>query len=88
MVTLCKCDNGKGKGLFGGKSCQSKSIHISLLLLQDDVTALMMAVYHSHLHIVEVLIRLKSDVNLQTKVGVVMYCSVQRGYVLCSYLQY
>ena len=33
----------------------------------------MIAVYHDHSHIVEVLIRFKSDVNLQTKVGVVIY---------------
>ena len=33
----------------------------------------MIAVYHGHSHIVEVLTRLKSDVNLQTKVGVVIY---------------
>ena len=48
-----------------------KCIPISLLLLQDDVTALMIAVYHGHSPIVKVLIRFKSDVNLQTKVGVV-----------------
>ena len=33
----------------------------------------MIAVYHGHSHVVEDLIRLKSDVNLQTKVGVVIY---------------
>ena len=33
----------------------------------------MIAVYHGHSHIVEVLTRLKSDVNLQNKVGVVVY---------------
>ena len=55
------------------------SVKKSLLLLQDDVTALMIAVYHGHLHIVEVLTRFKPDVNLQTKVGVVMYCIVQSG---------
>ena len=33
----------------------------------------MIAVYHDHSHIVEALIRFKSDVNLQTKVGVVIY---------------
>ena len=53
-----------------------KGIHISLLLLQNDITALMIAVHHGHLHIVEVLTRFKPDVNLQNKVGVVTYCSV------------
>ena len=77
MITLCKCHTGKS--LFRGKGCQSKSTHISLLLLQDDVTALMIAVYHGHLHIVEVLTRFKPYVNLQAKVGVVTYCIVQSG---------
>ena len=58
------------QGLFGGS--QPKGILISLLL-QENVTALMIAVYHGHSHIVEVLTRLKSDVNLQTKVGMVVY---------------
>ena len=64
------------QGLFGGIGSQRKGIHISLLLLQDDVTALMIAVYYSHSHIVEVLTTFKPDVNLQTKVGLVTYCSV------------
>ena len=63
------------QGLFEGISSQRKGIHISLLL-QGDVTALMIAVYDGHSHIVEVLIRFKPDVNLPTKVGVVTYCSV------------
>ena len=54
---------------------QQKGVRISLLLLQDDVTALMVAVYHGHSHIVEVFTRFKPDVNLQTKVGLVTYCS-------------
>ena len=78
MITLCKCHTGKS--LFREKGCLSKSTHISLLLFQDDVTALMIAVYHGHLHIVEVLTRFKPDVNLQTKVGVVAYCIVQSGW--------
>ena len=68
MATLCECHTGKGIG------SQRKGIHISLL--QDDVIALMIAVYHGYSHIVEVLIRFKPDVNLQTKVGIVTYCSV------------
>ena len=44
------------------------------LIIQDNFTALMIAVYHGQSHIVEVLIRLKSDVNLQTKVSVVTDC--------------
>ena len=71
MVALCHCHTGKR----WGKGGQWKGIHISLLL-QADVTALMIAVYHGHSHIVEVLTRFKPDVNLQTKVGVVTYCSV------------
>ena len=66
---MCKRDTSNG--YFGAS--QPKGIHISLLLLQEEVTALMIAVYHDHSHIVEVLIRFKSDVNLQTKVGVVIY---------------
>jgi len=63
---------------------QPKGILISLLLLQENVTALMIAVYHGHLHIVEVLIRFKSDVNLQTKVSVVTECSPCGGCVCCA----
>ena len=79
MVTLCECHTGKGKG------SQRKGIHISLLLLlQDDVTALMIAVYCGHSHIVEVLTRFKPDVNLQAKVGLVTYCSGCSGCVCCA----
>ena len=70
--------------LIGGKVSQRKGIHISLLLLQDDVTALMIAVHHGHSHTVEVLTRFKPDVNLQTKVGVVTYCSVCSACVSCA----
>ena len=59
----------------------------------------MIAVYHDHSHIVEVLIRFKSDVNLQTKVGVVIYvvyivhvfavrCYCLSGLILCGCLLY
>ena len=51
------------------------SIYLSSSM-QDDITALMIAVHHGHSYIVEVLIRIKPDVNLQKKVGVVTYCSV------------
>ena len=57
------------------KRDQWKGIHISFLL-QAYITALMIAVYHGHSHIVEVLTRFKPDVNLQSKVGVVTYYSV------------
>ena len=50
-----------------------ESIHISLLLLQDGVTALMIAVYHGQSYIVDIIIRFKCDINLETKVGVVTY---------------
>ena len=46
----------------------------------------MIAVYHGHSHIVEVLTRLKSDVNLQTKVGVVVYVVYVVHVFACSYL--
>ena len=81
MVTLCECHTGKGI------SSQRKGIHISLLL-QGDVTALMIAVYDGHSHIVEVLIRFKPDVNLPTKVGVVTYCSVCSVCVSCAVTWY
>ena len=55
-----------------------------LLLLQDVVTASMIAVYYGHSHIVQVLIRFKPDVNLQTKVGVLTYCSVCSACVCCA----
>ena len=53
-------------------------------LLQADVTALMIAVFHGHSHIVEVLTRFKPVVNLQTKVGVVTYCSGCCACVSCA----
>ena len=67
--------------LFGGIGSQQKGIHISLL--QHDVTALMIAVYDGHSHIVEVLVRFKPDVNLQTKVSVVTYSSCVSCAVTC-----
>ena len=65
-----------------------KGIHISLLLLQNDITALMIAVHHGHSHIVELLIRFKPDVNLQNKVGVVTYRSVCSACVSCAVIWY
>ena len=53
------------------------------LIIQDDVTAV---VCHGQSH--EVLIRLKSDVNLQTKVGVVTDCSVCGTYVCYADIWY
>ena len=38
------------------------------LLLQNGVTALMIASYQGHSHVVEVLTKFKHNVNLQTKV--------------------
>ena len=54
------------------------------LIIQDDVTALIIAVFYGYSYIVEVLIRFKSDVNLQTKVSVVTDCSVCGAYVCCA----
>ena len=72
--------------LARGKGNQQKGIHISLL--QDDVTALMIAVYHGHSHIVEVLTRFKPGVNFQTKVGVVTYCSICSACFSCAVTWY
>ena len=41
----------------------------------------MIAVYRGHSHIVEVLVRFKPDINLQTIVSVVAYCSVSSACV-------